>query len=364
MKSNLSKLSKLSNLSNNKFIKIILVTLVIVLSIYLLYFNDKKFITDPSNLNCEDPIVENFNVAKYVDICKNRKTNFYEFSGMLEIFKDTPNCELKCDKNECDAFIINGNDCNLYNGNLNKKGIDTNTVSVDVNCESNILPEDKAGKYNGYGYINKKYFKDNKSKFRYKDTYLDEATKIRVDLVNLKKDRDALKRLPTNTESDITKYNIERGVIDNKYTAILDKFNTNKNLFDNEQNILFTDMLGYSDDHVLIPEERTMDFINDINDKDKTTKDSYNLDSKLGSIEKNYNSMYIQYILLAFIMVITIILLILYKFSNYVINEKILMLYIIFITFTLLFLNHYIKYIYDFITNFSVNDYAQKYSLI
>ena len=67
-----------SNLSNNKFIKISLITLVLGLSIYLLYFNDKIFIQDPNSLNV---VVENFNVEKYVDICKNRKTNFYNFSN-------------------------------------------------------------------------------------------------------------------------------------------------------------------------------------------------------------------------------------------------------------------------------------------
>ena len=338
-----------SNLSNNKFIKISIITLVLGLSIYLLYFNDKIFIQDPNSLNV---VVENFNVEKYVDICKNRKTNFYNFynfsSTNTTLFNkhDSSNCELICDTTlGCHAFIMNGatkDNCLIYKGNLDSSGIDRNNVKVDVNCESNILPREK-GTYNGYGFINKKYFEDNKSKFKYKDAYLEDASSILYDLKKIKEEREKLKSFTINAQT-LPTYNRLRNTLNSYYTGLLDKINNiNNSNFNNSKNILFTDFLNKDSNNVLIPEERNMAFLNDINNKDKTNVISYNLDSKIDSVEKKYTTKYIQYLLLAFIMVITIILLILYKFSNDIINEKVLILYTIFITFTLLFLHHYIK---------------------
>ena len=334
-----------SNLSNNKFIKISIITLVLGLSIYLLYFNDKIFIQDPNSLNV---VVENFNVEKYVDICKNRKTNFYNFSSTnTTLFNkhDSSNCELICDQNNCHAFIMNDttrNKCLIYKGNLDSSGIDRNHVSVDVNCESKILPVHK-GTYNGYGFINKKYFEDNKSKFKYKDAYLEDASSILYDLKKIKEEREKLKSFIINAQT-LPTYNRLRNTLNSYYTGLLDKINNiNNSNFNNSKNILFTDFLNKDSNNVLIPEERNMAFLNDVNNKDKTNVISYNLDSKIDSVEKKYTTKYIQYLLLAFIMVITIILLILYKFSNDIINEKVLILYTIFITFTLLFLHHYIK---------------------
>ena len=335
-----------SNLSNNKFIKISLITLVLGLSIYLLYFNDKIFIQDPNSLNV---VVENFNVEKYVDICKNRKTNFYNFSSTnTTLFNkhDSSNCELICDQNNCHAFIMNDttrNNCYIYKGTLDSSGIDRNHVSVDVNCESKILPQDK-GTYNGYGFINKKYFEDNKSKFKYKDAYLEDASSILYDLKKIKEEREKLKSFTINAQT-LPTYNRLRNTLNSYYTGLLDKINNiNNSNFNNSKNILFTDFLSKTNsNNVLIPEERNMAFLNDVNNKDKTNVISYNLDSKIDSVEKKYTTKHIQYLLLAFIMVITVILLILYKFSNDIINEKVLILYTIFITFTLLFLHHYIK---------------------
>ena len=337
-----------SNLSNNKFIKISLITLVLGLSIYLLYFNDKIFIQDPNSLNV---VVENFNVEKYVDICKNRKTNFYNFyNPNTTLFNkhDSSNCELKCDTTlGCHAFIMKDttkDNCLIYKGNLDSSGIDRNTQTVQVNCDSKILPQDKGVLYNGYGFINKKYFEDNKSKFKYKDAYLEDASSILYDLKKIKEEREKLKSFTINAQT-LPTYNSLRNTLNSYYTGLLDKINNiNNSNFNNSKNILFTDFLSKTNsDNVLIPEERNMAFLNDINNKDKTNVISYNLDSKIDSVEKKYTTKYIQYLLLAFIMVITIILLILYKFSNDIINEKVLILYTIFITFTLLFLHHYIK---------------------
>ena len=344
-----SNLNNLSNLSNNKFIKIMLITLVIGLSIYLLYFNDKIFIQDPTSL---DVVVETFNVEKYVDICKNRKTNFYNFyNPNTTLFNkhDSSNCELECDTTlGCHAFIMKDttkDNCLIYKGNLDSSGIDRNTQTVQVNCDSKILPQDK-GVYNGYGFINKKYFEDNKSNFKYIDAYLEDASSILYDLKKIKEEREKLKSFTINAQT-LPTYNSLRNTLNSYYTGLLDKINNiNNSNFNNSKNILFTDFLKITapnSNNVLIPEKRNMAFLNDINNKDKTNVISYNLDSKIDSVEKKYTTKYIQYLLLAFIMVITIILLILYKFSIDIINEKVLILYTIFITFTLLFLNHYIK---------------------
>ena len=311
--------SKLSKLSNNKFIKIMLITLVIGLSIYLLYFNDKIFIQDPTSLN----VVENFDVAKYVDICKTRKTNFYNFdSPNTEFFHeyDLSNCELKCDETNCHAFIMRDiSKCFTYKGTLDSSGIDRNNVSVEVNCESTILPRDQ-GTYNGYGYINKKYFEDNKSKFTYKDVYLEESNKFIDKLKTMNSKYDDLYNGRNNYTQKVNAINAE-GTSMGSWIANFGNLIgfDSANLFTINNNDLFD--LNYNVDE---------------DPKQIKLKEVYNASQKIATLEYKENdinkrglSKHLFYIILAFIMVITIILLVLYKFSNNVISDGFMIFYFI-----------------------------------
>jgi hypothetical protein len=73
-----------------------------------------------------------------------------------------------------------------------------------------------------------------------------------------------------------------------------------------------------------------------------TTK-SQTLDGILDALSNNFVTNNIRYLVLAFIMVTTIIMLVLYKTSGGVIDEKILIIYIIIVTFVALLITHQIK---------------------
>ena len=82
---NFNLLSRIKNESTNSksttYISAAIIALILGFSIYILYFN---------NQNSEDYLVENFDVGKYVDVCKNRNTHFYNLLETLStafIFK-------------------------------------------------------------------------------------------------------------------------------------------------------------------------------------------------------------------------------------------------------------------------------------
>ena len=55
-------------------------------------------------------IIETFDVERYVDVCKNRKTHFYDLtSSKLSSAFDVSNnsdCELSCSRANCEIFLL------------------------------------------------------------------------------------------------------------------------------------------------------------------------------------------------------------------------------------------------------------------
>ena len=64
-----------ANVNIKSILNIFLIIIIIVLNIYLI--NVLYYDSFVSNSNT---IKENFDVEKYVDICKNKKTNFYDLT--------------------------------------------------------------------------------------------------------------------------------------------------------------------------------------------------------------------------------------------------------------------------------------------
>ena len=173
---NFNLLSRIKNASTNSksttYISAAIIALILGFSIYILYFN---------NQNSEDYLVENFDVSKYVDVCKNRNTHFYSLSSVPADPYDTDEetsegvgitkysnktideCEKLCDISNCHAFTFKDNICYNYKGTLNPTtNIDTRNATtnpIKINCNTKILAADKynAGVYNGVGFLNKNY---------------------------------------------------------------------------------------------------------------------------------------------------------------------------------------------------------------
>jgi hypothetical protein len=366
---NFNLISRIKNSGNNfknyKYINVIIVTLIVGFSIYLLYFNDKIHVQDAianslnENTNCNnnnendtDLLVENFDVAKYVDICKNRKTNFYNLNAVPTSATNIDDCEKMCNTNNCHVFTLQNGMCKTYKGQLDESNIDTrntpNRNPIKINCDTKILPDNKydAGVYSGSGFMNKVYYQNNKNDLQYLDPYLEESVDILGDLYSLEAKRNQLRGLdPQSSTYDISYHNLSLSTI-NKDKALFRKFDTlNKDIFDSSRNVFYTDMYNSSDirNTILAPAERDNAFLEDVDKKYNMVKKSDNLDGILDAVSNNFVTNNIRYLVLAFIMVITIIVLILYKSSNFI-NEKVLIVYIIGISFMVLFITHQLKF--------------------
>lgn len=335
--------------------KIFVITFIILASVYLLYFNDKIFVQSiiQNSLHNEDiPTksnnIENFDVDKYVDICKNKKTRFYDFTSEttpLSVYSidGSNNCENLCDTTpNCQFFLMNENNeqqsrrnnrktCYLYTRPLDSSNIDTNTMNIKVNCNSTIIPVSN-NYYNGYGYVNKNYFQYNKNKFSYIDAYLDKAN----ELIKTIKDRRANLDAIANPNQDHSQHS--------QLTSNARYYNISIG----DWITSFGELLGINSNNLTTVNNTTNLFTDNILDDEKNnvfkklaaiSKETPELDNKLIDVK---NSGYVNnlfYTILAFIMVITIILLILYKLNNnIIITDKFMILYFIIIVILFMFI--------------------------
>jgi hypothetical protein len=355
-----------NNFKNSKYINPAIIILIITFSIYLLYFNDKIYVQDTitNSLNennntgnnddtCEnsdqDYLVENFDVEKYVDVCKNRNTRIYNLGNTgvtsTTITPSTPKaidqCEKICSDSSCQVFTLSGNVCYTY-----KKTPPRSSDPIKISCDSKIFaPSDYNSRtYNGIGYINNSYFKNNKTDFSYIDPFLIESKNVLGQLYSIANKRNTLMNYSLiDFSNNYYRDSLEilTGEVD-----LFNKFDTlNTKLFDISRNKLYTDKFNFSDaiaNSILAPVERDISFQTYINDKYNMVKKSDNLDGLLAVKSENFIVNNYRYLILTFIMVITIIMLVLYKSSNFI-NEKILIAYIIIVTFIVLFITHQLK---------------------
>ena len=348
------KLNATTNGNIKQLLYILFFTSIIVINIYLIsiYNYNSLGLVNKSEVNS---IIENFDVEKYVDLCKNRKTNFYDLTpSKLTNARDVlsnSDCELACDDAQCDIFLLQDisnstrKKCSLYKDpNLNP----LYDISLTLNCESNILPPNDYGVYNGYGFVNKNYFEDKKSGFQYIDRYLEETELIIDDLSYI----GYLNKKANSLDlTNISNKNLYDFIEDQKigvYNTILNSINdVNSRLFNNSKNILFTDLFNHSLSHseisnnVLIPKTRDLSFIELINNSGTINANSELLKNRQNTLLTNSNSINSIYLILFIIMVLTLILLILYNTN--IIGEFVLLSYFVFIIILILFINNIVK---------------------
>ena len=372
----ISKIKNVSaNLRNNKYINPAIIILILGFSIYLLYFNDKIYVqdsitnslTENNNTNSsndvtfensdQDNFVENFNTNKYLDICKYRNTRFYNLTTSIASTsnfdfsnngqKSLSECENRCDICSCDVYTLSGQSCYTYTRKTTPSSLPR---PININCDSFVMPSSyNAGNYNGIGYVSKNYFRTyNKTDISYIDPFLTESIDVLDRLYKIDTSRNVIRNLVTDTitSTDLsTNYHANATKLLAEEKNLFRRFDTTINsLFDNSRNIIYTDMYNQSDisNTILVPKARDSPFVTDLYKKYNEVTKSFNLDSILDVKSENFEANNIRYLILAFIMVITIIILILYKSSN-LINEKILIAYIISVSFLVLFLTQQLK---------------------
>ena len=335
--------NKFNNKNNKEIVKLCLVIFIIGACIYLLYFNDKilvQSIIQNSLDNTNTNTIETFDVSKYVDVCKNRQTRFYNFrngtSSSLQYVNidGSSNCENICDITpNCQAFFlrtdnsginIDPSKCYMYIGILDASGIDNTNMSIKTNCNSLILPQ-ASYTYNGSGYINKNYFKNNKSKFGYIDTYLDKANQL---ISTIKTTNTNLNGIILGPDNDRTQAisNVESNML--SIGSWMTEFG---NLIGVDTSTLFT---SNSAAQLFIDNIQTDPKYIALKKLLKLSKETPALDEKIIDSDRRKYINNLFYTILAFIMVITIILLIIYRLNdNVIISDRFMIFYFIVIVF-------------------------------
>lgn len=342
---------KFNNQNFKHKFKIFVLVFILLACVYFLYFNNKILLqsTIQNSLHNEETTesnsIENFDVSRYVDVCKNRRTQFYDYKmgttlSTLPLYNidisnncekkcnDTPNCQFFAMKENA-AGVVEDKKCYLYIKALDSSYNDTSLMNMKVNCNSTLIPNSTTS-YSGFGYINKKYFENNKEKFSYKDAYLDKANELIPTLKDNRTNLDALatstpathQQLTTNAQTYIT----TMGTWISSFGALIG-FDTTKLTTINDETDMFNDSI--------LDDQKNKD----LKHLALISKETPELDNKLVDVKSSGYVNKLFYTILAFIMIITIILLILYKLNaNAIISDRFMIIYFIVIVILFMFI--------------------------
>ena len=341
----------------SQIFKIITIILLICIPIYILYFDNlihkseslnqsltlKESLTLNQSLTLKESLTlnqplslkESFN--NYVNVCGSKVPNFYDIQGSASktytIDPTGHGCSHYCDDtSNCNMYIINDNNCKIYT-DLSDQGF-----SAKVNCNTKQLPGSANYTYAGQGYVNNNYYKDHKSEFTHIDYLLDKANDIKASYMEIQNNID-------NLEYDDT---TRKTIIDGLYDSI----NNNLTGLSSYLDISFDKM--YS---LLIPKSElyntnntSMNFFgNDISFSPflkkfyKLEKEGEYADAKLENDSLEFNRRSLVYTILLFIMIITILLLILYKFVPDLISDGKMFIYFVGIMLLIFFIQTFLK---------------------
>lgn len=353
-----NKLNKLNRL-NKLNINIITVFILLLVPIYILYLEsfleEMKINVNASKEKSEEELkttVEAFN--NYVNLCESKPTRIYDLpfepitvAGAYPVIADdTSKCNYYCDKsladngNKCDMYVLsNTNQCLMYDLSKlppNKK--------ITVNCNSKILPESSGLTYNGQGYVNENYFKsrddNNKSKksnFEHKDFLLDEANALKQDFSRINSEIARIR----GTDDD-------RSTMQGYYSSLTSKLQRFADHLDLSRNKIFSTFVDdpkysiASEQNVTI-NDKDISYSTLLHSFDKLYNKNATLNSSLDHNYKEFNRNYLLYSALVIIMIITCILLVLYKFIPGLIPDSKMAVYFIGVLVIMFFMHHVLK---------------------
>lgn len=367
--------------TKNIQLKFIILLLLILIPICILYFNlGEKIFFYLKNTNSSiknNSNIDNFTNNNYINLCKNKTTYFYDFpiqtTGVtldyLTISGSSQSktaCEKKCNDNNCQIYIHNSsrNNCYLYDFS-NYSYIIPDSIDFSINCNDQYLPSSEYSSISGEGKINK-YLYDvsyNKDRFKHIDFMLNKANKI-INQFNY------IKQLRQNYKKPIHKdvsnqfvnyifdnYNDLHGNLNNLHGYLnLSTDHTNliygddisgyftgypniKNMYDNGNYNQYFNTRQNLTNIAYAPNNTNTEELYLNYDIHKNSTNSNELQSKLedNKIETKRNIM--LYTILAIIMIISVIILLLYKFIPNIIPDYVIICYFIGILLLLYFIN-------------------------
>ena len=254
-----------------------------------------------------------------------------EPDNVFQITEDSSSCKYMCDTNDCDMYLINNNECKIYN-NLQDK-----LTNIKLNCSSKLLPIDTEHVYNGHGYVNSRYFKANKEdKFEYIDYLLDKANDLKDNYHRINKELSKIK----GTSHDRTD-------LQELYRDTSKKTGEIANYLQLSKNTLYSNLVGGEfsvdeNDNIQIG-DKDISFVGLLNNFDEIANEKISLNSKINDTLLQFNSKYLLYTIMILLTIITTILLMIYKMNPDSISDTKMGIYFVGVLLLLFFIHNYFK---------------------
>ena len=320
--------NKMNSINKKNIFKLFILLIILSIPISVLYLD----------LNITETRLKENLTNKYINICNSKPTQFYDMNpstlepdNVFQITEDSSSCKYMCDINDCDMYLINNNECKIYN-NLQDK-----LNNIKLNCNSKILPIDTEHVYNGYGYVNSRYFKANKEdKFEYIDYLLDKANDLKGNYHRINKE---LSRIIGTTHDRTELQDLYRDT--SKKTGEIAKH------LELSKNTLYSNLVGGEfsvdeNDNIKIG-NKDISFVGLLNDFDQIANERISLNSKVNDTLLQFNSKYLIYTIMIILTIITAILLTIYKMNPDSISDTKMGIYFVGVLLLLFFIHNYFK---------------------
>ena len=284
----------------------------------------------------------------FIDICKGKPTKFYQINATNienKGLNDNMDCEWECkNRGDCELYAVDENTCKMYNLNLDKENQVKKKVSVS--CDNKVIP---GNNYLGEGRVNNRLYTNNKNSFEYKDYSLDKANDIIDEYEVVDKNMKELKEMTYLQVDDIKR---TRDDNEARYLTVQGLLRDLAKHLDLDKNKIYSNLV--KDQEYSADETKNVEFdtggvrhnvsynkmLDMINTEDKTNA---NATSRLNNDKISLKSKELVYLMLLIVMVISICILFIYKFSPDTISDFKLGVYFSIIILILLFVHYYFK---------------------
>tara|TARA_Y100000741_G_C18228141_1_gene548687 strand:- start:295 stop:1251 length:957 start_codon:yes stop_codon:yes gene_type:complete len=317
-------------MKNKLYIKLFILSIFILIPISILYLNlgNNFFNNTKENLKNRN--------RNYINICNPTKANFYTHDNTPDPLyhnSNFANCKDKCNNNpDCNLYLNKDNTCNLYKLTDNNK--------IQVNCNSNIIPENPETNYTylGEGKVDKEFYMENKDKFEHIDYLYNKADDIKTDYIEINNELHSLKGSAE-----------KRNVLQEKYSDVKLKLNDLAEFLGLSRNSLYSNfvdseysMRGRENDKIKLNEQE-LSYVGMLKEFNKLYDESKDLEGRMNNDNLEYDRKYLVYTILSILMVISVIVFIIYKVSPDLIPNNMIISYFIGLLLLVFFIHNYFK---------------------